>query len=58
MTRRVIALDKAPDRTAVRDVMTPDPAMVNMDESAMEALGLMLENKTRHLPVSAMRWFL
>lgn len=50
-TRRVIALDKPPDRTAVRDVMTADPAMVSMDESAMEALGLMLQNKTRHLPV-------
>ncbi|CAM9344846.1 unnamed protein product, partial [Hapterophycus canaliculatus] len=51
LTRRVIALDKPPDRTPVRDVMTADPAMVSMDESAMEALGLMLQNKTRHLPV-------
>lgn len=50
--RRVIALDKAPDRTAVREVMTPDPAMVNVDESAREALSLMLEKRTRHLPVS------
>ena len=31
--------------------MTADPTMVGMDESAMEALGLMLRNKTRHLPV-------
>lgn len=49
--RRVIAFDKPPDRTPVREVMSPDPTMVNMDESAMEALGLMLQNKTRHLPV-------
>lgn len=53
LIRRVIALDKAPDRTAVREVMTPDPTMVTMDESAMDALGLMLDNKTRHLPVSS-----
>lgn len=31
--------------------MTADAPMVSMDESAMEALGLMLQNKTRHLGV-------
>lgn len=49
--RRVIAHDKHPDRTPVREVMTADAPMVSMDESAMEALGLMLQNKTRHLGV-------
>ena len=44
-------MDKPPNRTLIRDVMTADPAMVTMEESAIEALGLMLQNKTRHLPV-------
>lgn len=49
--RRVIALDLPTEDTAVREIMTSDPATVGLDESAMDALGLMLEKRTRHLPV-------
>jgi CBS domain-containing protein len=31
--------------------MTPDPAVVSMNDSAMEALGVMVDNHFRHLPV-------
>ena len=42
-----------PDVTAVRDVMTPNPTSVSTDDSAMEALGIMVERHFRHLPVRA-----
>lgn len=51
--RRVIALDKTPSETRIRDVMTPNPPVVDIDESAMDAVSRMLQNKTRHLPVSS-----
>lgn len=48
----MIALDKPPDRTPIREVMTAEFATVSTEESAMEALGIMLQNKTRHLTAS------
>ena len=35
----------------VREWMTPDPVTATPDMSPEEALGIMLENKFRHLPV-------
>lgn len=40
-----------PDVTAVSEVMTPNPTSVSTDDSAMEALGIMVERHFRHLPV-------
>lgn len=56
LDRRLIALDKEPDRTSTREIMTAEPAAVNMDESAMKALSIMLDNRTRHLPVRSSTW--
>lgn len=47
----MIALEKRPDRTAVGDVMTPRPVVVTLDDSAIEALELMLQHEIRYLPV-------
>lgn len=41
-----------PDVTLVSEVMTPNPTSVRTDDSAMEALGIMVERHFRHLPVS------
>lgn len=40
-----------PATTYVAEVMTPNPTMVNVDDSAMECLGIMIERRFRHLPV-------
>jgi len=37
--------------TLASSVMTPNPRYVNMDDSALDALALMVENGFRHLPV-------
>lgn len=47
----MIALDKPPNRTSVGDVMTPRPVVVTLNDSALEALELMLQNDIRCLPV-------
>ncbi|CAN0525327.1 unnamed protein product, partial [Laminaria digitata] len=49
--RRVVAVGVDPDVTAVSEVMTPNPTSVSTDDSAMEALGIMVERHFRHLPV-------
>lgn len=50
--RKVVGGSLDASRTPVADVMTPNPLWVNSTDSAMGALGTMLEKHFRHLPVS------
>lgn len=50
VTRRVVAKSVDTD-TNVTEVMTPNPKCVNKNDSAMDALTMMVENHFRHLPV-------
>lgn len=49
--RKVVGGSLDADETPVATVMTPNPLWVNTTDSAMEALGTMLEKHFRHLPV-------
>ena len=51
VTRRLIAKDLNASRTNVAKVMTANPPVVSMKDSAMDALGTMVENHFCHLPV-------
>jgi len=51
ITRRVVAKYLDPASTSVNDVMTANPTCVSMSDSAMDAMGTMVENHFRHLPV-------
>eukprot|EP00978_Attheya_sp_CCMP212_P048045 scaffold464729_cov138-Attheya_sp.AAC.1 len=51
VTRRVVAKYLDPARICVTEVMTSNPTCVSMSDSAMDALGTMVENHFRHLPV-------
>ena len=51
MTYRVVAEGLDPDKTVLRDIMTPDPDWVSSDTAAIEALRLMQDGGYRHLPV-------
>ena len=51
VTRRVVAKHLDPSATGVSEVMTANPTCVAMSDSAMDALGTMVENHFRHLPV-------
>lgn len=48
---RVIAEERAPQKTRVADVMTPDPETVHPDKPFGHALHLMHEGGFRHVPV-------
>ena len=48
---RVIAEERAPDRTHIAQVMTPDPQTVQPDTPFGHALHLMHEGGFRHVPV-------
>ncbi|MDQ0085610.1 MULTISPECIES: CBS domain-containing protein [Variovorax] len=50
---RVLAKGLDPDRTAVRDVMTPNPICVPPETLVSDAVALMLERGFRHLPLAA-----
>jgi CBS domain-containing protein len=50
---RVLAKGLDPDRTAVRDVMTPNPICVPPETLVSDAVVLMLERGFRHLPLAA-----
>lgn len=54
-SRRVVAVGADPHSTAASEVMTPNPTTVLTEDSAMEALGIMLGRHFRHLPVRAQR---
>ncbi|MHA1567202.1 MAG: CBS domain-containing protein [Alphaproteobacteria bacterium] len=51
MTYRVVAGGLDPDETLLGEVMTPDPATVSSDSTAIVALRLMQNSDYRHLPV-------
>ncbi len=51
LTRKVVATGLDPDRTALSDVMTPDPETVGPELNAIEALHRMQDGRYRHLPV-------
>ncbi|KAG5180370.1 myosin 29 [Tribonema minus] len=51
LTVRVVAGGVDPYATSAADVMTRDPRCVGAEDSAMEALGVMVERRFRHLPV-------
>ncbi|CAM9816754.1 unnamed protein product, partial [Sphacelaria rigidula] len=51
VARKVVGGSLDADETPVATVMTPNPLWVNTTDSAMEALGTMLEKHFRHLPV-------
>ena len=51
ITRRVVAQNLDPSCNSVSKVMTPNPTMVHMKDPAVDALGVMVENHFRHLPV-------
>lgn len=51
ITRRIVAKHLDPSSTSVSDVMTANPTCVSMSDSAMDAMGTMVENHFRHLPV-------
>ena len=48
---RVLARGLDPDRTAVREVMTPNPICVSPETLVSDAVVLMLERGFRHLPL-------
>lgn len=48
---RVVAVDRDPVTTIVRDVMTRSPVCVTPDISVEEAMILITEKRFRHLPV-------
>ena len=50
ITRRVVDQDVSPE-AGISTVMTAAPKCVFMDDSALDALEMMVENRFRHLPV-------
>ena len=51
IVRRVLARDIEASTTLVSSVMTKNPTFVYTSDKAMDALGIMIENRYRHLPV-------
>ncbi|MFG0283522.1 MAG: CBS domain-containing protein [Phycisphaerales bacterium JB039] len=48
---RIVAPSRDPDRTAVLDVMTPDPLTCRPETRLSEARQVMRDKRIRHLPV-------
>ena len=51
VTKRVVSVALDPQSTSVGDVMTKGPKCVRNEDSALDALDMMVANKFRHLPV-------
>ncbi|CAM9852718.1 unnamed protein product, partial [Ectocarpus fasciculatus] len=51
VTRRIVAHELSAESLSVSDVMTKGPKCVCMDDSALDALEMMVDNRFRHLPV-------
>ncbi|ETL89032.1 hypothetical protein L917_11962 [Phytophthora nicotianae] len=49
--RRVISKGMDPARVTIGSVMTPNPSCVSLEDSAVDAMDIMLSGKFRHLPV-------
>ena len=47
----MVGKDLLPEDTPLSKVMTANPTCVTLSDSAMDAMGLMIENHCRHLPV-------
>jgi CBS domain-containing protein len=52
IVRRVVAKHVDPANAQIDSVMTPNPKCVESSSDAIDALGLMIENHFRHLPVT------
>jgi CBS domain-containing protein len=50
---RVLAKGLDPERTTVRDIMTPNPLCVPPETKVSDAVVIMLERGFRHLPIRA-----
>jgi len=51
LLRRVVAKKRDPEKTLIREVMTPDPVYATPEDSLEEAKRLMAKVKARHLPI-------
>jgi len=51
ITYRVLAEDRDPDATTLKEVMTPGPDTLGPDNTALDGLRLMQDGGYRHLPV-------
>ncbi|MDP6345331.1 MAG: CBS domain-containing protein [Alphaproteobacteria bacterium] len=51
LVKKVVAANLDPDRTVLREVMTPDPQTVSPDTNAIEALHRLQDGRFRHLPI-------
>lgn len=51
VARRVISKSLDPARVTIGSVMTPNPCCVSLEDSAVDAMDMMLSGKFRHLPV-------
>ena len=51
LTRRVVAVDRDPKSTMLREIMSKDPDTLSPGDSALDALELMRVRGYRHLPV-------
>ncbi len=49
--RKVALMGRSSQTTEVRDIMTPNPLTVTLDESLERCMELMTEMRIRHLPV-------
>jgi len=53
LVNRVIALKRDADASRLREVMTADPATIDIDDTASRALALMRDGGFRHVPVTS-----
>lgn len=51
IVRRVVALERDPAATPVREAMTPQPVSVKPDYTLADAIRIMAQLNIRHLPV-------
>ena len=51
MLRRIVAEERSPSQTAVREVMTPEVICCQGDTRIDEARGIFMNRRIRHLPV-------
>ena len=49
--RKVVLMGRSSQTTAVKDIMTPNPITVEVDESMEHCMEFMIEKRIRHLPV-------
>lgn len=49
--RKVVLMGRSSQTTAVREIMTPSPITVDVDESMEHCMEFMIEKRIRHLPV-------